>query len=91
MAPIPTRVCCYLRWRVFDEGDPESRTPHAEEGFFVCTHTQEAFGPDGRVADEGGCREPRECYQIPDQPGGPTVAAPEIPPVEIVEAESGVR
>jgi hypothetical protein len=68
---LTRRVCCYLRWRPAEEGEPASRVPHAAEGDFVCTHTLERFGPDARVADEESCREGRACYDLPGQPPRP--------------------
>ena len=69
MPTCTTTVCCYLRWRAAEDGEPESRTPYAEHGYFVCTHTHDPVGPDDRVADEDACREGRGCFGLPDQPG----------------------
>lgn len=80
MPPTPaTTVCCYLRWRSLDAGEPESRTPYADEGHFVCTHTLGTVGPDERVADEEACLEGRGCYQLPDQPPRRGETAREVP------------
>ncbi|HXO21874.1 MAG TPA: hypothetical protein VOA87_18320 [Thermoanaerobaculia bacterium] len=58
------KVCCYLRWKgMFIDAEPDPSIPHTQDGFFWCSHTMNCLGPDGRVADDGSCRQDRTCFE----------------------------
>lgn len=37
--------------------------PHSGDRLFWCNETQQAIGPDGKIADEYECNETRRCYE----------------------------
>lgn len=57
--------CCRLRWNgMFIDAEPDSSVPSPRAGLFWCGLTMTCLGPDGRVADEEGCRHGRSCFEI---------------------------
>lgn len=56
--------CRRLRCKeMFIETAIDFKMTETGSGIFWCSHTQNVLGPDGQVAEPGGCTAGRECYE----------------------------